>query len=348
MATLSSRVLSPLGSYGLVTLPPLEMRSLGRVSNIPDQTLSIAQQTTLSSNFHNLGQGGFPRVDGDNRDEHGNGNEGKSIEPRISPQLMHQFPSDIRGMIGHFWQGQRLTELPQIESFSIRYMPDSNSLGLYIGSIKDHDQLVHNMSGLLLYLYLTRELDEHKMMERYGNLLSSEQRDFDWTHEQFMRRQRRSRFKSSSEQDQEYYLESKLMNRGQLNNLKNFAQEMFPVINLLNEYEIINRQRHLPDLMDLPLFTQEGLVTFLTLVNATGANEDILGIRPLDFVLHYWDAYLINEPRGITVGELAVGLYKIKSHKFDDSEEFSNVVEVRANRFDSKVSLNITVEFQIY
>lgn len=228
--------------------------------------------------------------------------------------------------------------------FGITYIPNTSRLGVYLGSIEDYNQLLNNINGLVYYLYETRQLDINKMMEHYGNLLSPEQREFDWEaqYNELIGRH----FEPNNIPDQEYYLLYEPLSVHTLMHLQSQRSKLYPRFNALSKYESNPQLYGHSTFTGLPLFTQEGLVTSVTLRNITGVNEELLGVEFMDFALHFWDTYTIEDPRGVTVGELAVGLYKIKSHKFEhEHEAVIGINNVSTRVSEAGVSLEIGISF---
>lgn len=261
--------------------------------------------------------------------------------PMILSEVVSSLPTDIRGTIGQYWQGQELATLPSSYSFSVRYLPNKNRLSLYIGLIEFPSELSDNLTDLIKYLYLTRRLNHNKMLERYQNLLTPLQKSFSGAYMQWNSAQVASRFGECNPQiDEEYYIMSNLI-LPDLNRVK-----PYPITYLLQDYDLIYRGRKLPNLMELPLFTREGLVICITLINLSGINKHFRGMQALDYALHYWDTYTVEDPRGVTVGELVVGLYKIKSHKFDNYYEAVHRIQVQSETLKTGVKLTIALEFK--
>jgi hypothetical protein len=71
-------------------------------------------------------------------------------------------------------------------------------------------------------------------------------------------------------------------------------------------------------------------VKFVALSNHRGDNDDARGIRYLDWKLYYWKEFDVYNESGITLHDLIIAAYKIKSHKFDAwFELFCNINSLR-------------------
>lgn len=64
-----------------------------------------------------------------------------------------------------------------------------------------------------------------------------------------------------------------------------------------------------------------GRVELLYLTNDRGVNEDARGVRSLDWKLHFWNKYDVSKDEGITLDDLIIACYKIRSHKFENDYE---------------------------
>ncbi len=94
----------------------------------------------------------------------------------------------------------------------------------------------------------------------------------------------------------------------------NFNSEYYdndPFIIELHEY-LLNES---------PQELRVGKVQLLCLTNNCGVNNDARGVRSLDWKLHYWNKYDVSRNEGITLDDLIIASYKIRSHKFENNYE---------------------------
>lgn len=55
----------------------------------------------------------------------------------------------------------------------------------------------------------------------------------------------------------------------------------------------------------------------INIKNESGINNDVRGVRDVDWKLHFWDNYTVENENDITFHDLIFMAHKIKSHKFD-------------------------------
>ncbi len=64
-----------------------------------------------------------------------------------------------------------------------------------------------------------------------------------------------------------------------------------------------------------------GDFTSLHMFNECGINKDARGVRYLDWRLYFWPEYDIDKESVITLHDLIIAVYKIRSHKFENNYE---------------------------
>lgn len=84
---------------------------------------------------------------------------------------------------------------------------------------------------------------------------------------------------------------------------------------------------------------------WLMLENSCGMNHDIQGVRFLDWKLHFWSKYISTNDNGITLHDLIIAAFKIKSHKFENVYDVYDGV-CGVNTVSNRYGLYINVDFK--
>lgn len=59
----------------------------------------------------------------------------------------------------------------------------------------------------------------------------------------------------------------------------------------------------------------------ITLTNNNGVNHDARGVKFMDWKLYFWNSYPVGKDLNITLHDLIIAAYKIRSHKFENHYE---------------------------
>ena len=62
-------------------------------------------------------------------------------------------------------------------------------------------------------------------------------------------------------------------------------------------------------------------------VHPRGINDDARGVRYMDWRLYFWRKYGIEKINGITLHDLIIAVYKVRSHKFENNYELYTGIE---------------------
>lgn len=151
--------------------------------------------------------------------------------------------------------------------------------------IENRESFKKSMKKMIKYIYNNISLNYEKMLEHYKYLVPETKRD-------------------------------------------NAIYGNFKFDDLLDMFEYVDEKREDDKyFLNKSTFNQKKLkdITFdffdkITIFNCAGINQDERGVRILDTVLHFWPKYEIINKNGaeISLKDIAIGLYKVKSHKFEN------------------------------
>lgn len=85
-------------------------------------------------------------------------------------------------------------------------------------------------------------------------------------------------------------------------------------------------------------------VKYINIENDSGMHKGIYGVRLLDWRLHFWKDYDLTIKKGeagITMHDLIIAAYKIKSHKFDNDSEEVEYVDCNISNDNYRLQLNV-------
>lgn len=84
----------------------------------------------------------------------------------------------------------------------------------------------------------------------------------------------------------------------------------------------------------------------LKLVNTSGINTDSRGIREVDWKLSFWEKYKIYKETDVTLHDLIIAAYKIRSHKFEDwYEMFCELGNIKIKETDNGKMITMFAKF---
>jgi hypothetical protein len=181
---------------------------------------------------------------------------------------------------------------------------------LHLG--KSEDEIKENMRDVIKYIYRQIPLDHDKMKKHYEHIrvpVSYDDNDDDVEYCNHYRYD--LTFVGYYETDDKYiyYFDSK----NELN------------INFYENKEMIN-ELHKFLHNNSPKKIHIGNYDSVTLDNHRGVNTGVRGIRYLDWKLYYWVEFNVYNKSGLTLDDLIIAAYKIRSHKFEDYyETFSEI-----------------------
>lgn len=179
---------------------------------------------------------------------------------------------------------------------------------LYLGS--KENEINNNFTWLMRYLYREFVLDYDKMKKIYGHIESDNNYD--------------DIYNDNNIRDILYF-EPNLMDDDK------YIYKYENNINLDNDIDDIVFYEEIKNLiLELQVYLSEKTtkrlrvmgITKLKLVNDFGINKYVGGIRDLDWKLHFWPEYTIVNDNYITLHELIIACFKIKSHKFETYHEY--------------------------
>lgn len=153
---------------------------------------------------------------------------------------------------------------------------------------KKSDDIKKNMDDLFRFIYHAFSLDHDKMKPMYDHIKLTNSHD--------------RPFKSYEYEDGMYYYDyngDDTRPNDDYNN-ESFVQQIADYLSHKSPTELKIRG-----------------ITDVFINNISGLNEDTRGTKYLDWRLHFWEEYEVNNPEGITLHDLIIILYKIKSHKFE-------------------------------
>lgn len=161
--------------------------------------------------------------------------------------------------------------------------------------------ILHSLSDLIRYIYMSFKLDYDVMKKIYSNIDGSMNYDF-YTDEN--NNYLSINFSNSSDKDHKYSY---------------FHQDKF--INCARYYDDFIEKIHtlLTVKSTQQLFFEN--ISQITLLNTSGICSDSRGVRDVDWKLHFWDSFTIESEKNISLHDFIIALYKIKSHKFENNFE---------------------------
>lgn len=96
---------------------------------------------------------------------------------------------------------------------------------------------------------------------------------------------------------------------------------------------------------DVKMFTLKNAKR-IKLINSSGIKKNMRGIQEIDFKLSFWPEFVIetNDESDLSLHELIIGLYKIRSHKFNNDlvENFKRIMDITV--YEKKNKLFITID----
>lgn len=172
---------------------------------------------------------------------------------------------------------------------------------LYLGS--KEQTIKNNLKEIIKYIYYQCPLDYDQMKQIYKYIETDcEYDDYDLLY---------------------YEFETNLMQDNK------YAYELIKDLdNTYKNEELINELHNYLLLTKSPKKLRLNNIRQIQLINNNGINKDSSGIRDLDWKLHFWDEYMINNDDNIRFHDLIIAVHKIKSHKFDNWYElYTNISE---------------------
>ena len=174
----------------------------------------------------------------------------------------------------------------------------------------DHKKAKRFVNGLLAYSYENASLDHHKMRKRFDYELD----DFSGVDRSFC----------SGEEDCRY---SYVID-------ENFYEDFFEdrkvdigTFKQIHEYVLEHGARQV----------KIGNCKHLILKNQEGINRDRRGIKDLDWILKFYPIYAIERRSCISLHDIIIACYKVKSHKFENNYELiygASIVEHIGNTLE--------------
>ena len=198
-------------------------------------------------------------------------------------------------------------------------------LGTKLSTIKN------NLDDIIRYIYDQYYLNHNKMVKLYDHI------EFD-NNNNNNNYANNIIFKNNPVEDKKYvFLFDDLLN---IDILGDCDYKNKKLIIELHNYLILNKS------FDLILNN----INKVKLINNSGMNKNYYGSTYLDLKLHYWDQYIINNnDKSIRLHDLIIALYKIRSHKFSDSnEQYNEISELDIFKNVRKKELVVVINFNHY
>ena len=168
---------------------------------------------------------------------------------------------------------------------------------------KSDKNLKNDITDILRYIYQQFPLDHKRMKKMYDHVKAPVNFDDDSDSDDDYYRWK-LKFVTNPKLDDDYiykfhdvididYYENKTL----IDELHNFLKKKKPEKLLLDEFDVIQLSNH------------------------KGVNDDARGVKYLDWRLHFWTEYEVDNDPQITFHDLIIGAYKVKSHKFETNYE---------------------------
>ena len=161
--------------------------------------------------------------------------------------------------------------------------------------------ILYYFNDIIRYIYYQFSLDYDLMTTKYVNIKVPMNYDFindaDNIHS-FIH------FSSHYIKDSDYYYIFD-------NNFKSFNYDYPSLISELHNFLCCNQ----------PLDLSFSSLVSLSLTNHHDINHDARGVRALDWKLYFWPSFTVSNNNFITLHDLIIACYKIKSHKFENYYE---------------------------
>lgn len=187
------------------------------------------------------------------------------------------------------------------------------------------------MKNIIKYIYEQFSLNYEKMKFHYSGKKSLLDIDGDICYEFGLPN---LQFDNSMEKDDEYFY---IFDSEQKMRLKKNC-ETERIITILHNY----LKEHPASKLKIYSINSEDEIEpikILSINNLSGINQDIRGIRDVDWKLYFWNKYkftIHDDIESVSFEDLVIACYKIKSHKFDNWYElFININQLTYD--DSKI-----------
>lgn len=188
----------------------------------------------------------------------------------------------------------------------------------------DTETMKKIFNELFRYIYECYQLDHSMMKKKYEKNIGSKIMDFDDVdHEDTDSKWEENRCRDfcSGDQDDIPYVYKKT---GEPLEPKDYRY-----LGNLNKFLSMNTTEKNGDMTNTKKIIFDGLHK-LNLININGSNSDSRGVRSLDWHMEFHENYLIENPEGINLDQIIIGLFKIKSHKFENWYElYSSIKSMR-------------------
>jgi hypothetical protein len=176
------------------------------------------------------------------------------------------------------------------------------------------DEIKKNMKDILRYIYHQYSLNYDKMKALYEHVKVPI--DFDDN--------------DSNGIDYCDYYRHKLTFVGHYNKDDTYIYEFDKYLYDYYENELLVEELHNFLLKNSPKNLHLDEFKYVILSNHHGINNDARGIRCLDWKLYFWEEFNVYDDAGITLHNLIIAAYKIKSHKFENYYElFCDISDLR-------------------
>lgn len=201
-----------------------------------------------------------------------------------------------------------------------------NRNSLYLG--ESRKEIKRNMNDILIYIYYQISLDHDEMKKIYENVKVPVNFDDDDDNRIYKDYYRYSlRFVNHYKRDKKYIYQinaeldiKKYKNKKLINEIHHFFIKKSPEELYLNN------------------------IKYIELLNHCGINDNLGGIKCVDWKLHFWSEYQItSDVVCLSFHDLVIAAYKIKSHKFDNKYEAYHKIQ---KMIINDNSLKIIIKFE--
>lgn len=182
---------------------------------------------------------------------------------------------------------------------------------IYINATDDVTSIVNDV---FQYIYDAYKLDYNAMNKIYKDVeadgsfddtLDDNDSEARWEHN----------FEPNIRQDDEYVYKSSGEYDG-IDDWEAYVGKNKYIVGKYSNLELIGKIHSALNMHSPKKVKIKGVKEFM-LLNMSGINNDVRGIRELDWKLYYWSHFFVKNESGISLDDLIVAAFKVKSHKFE-------------------------------